>query len=261
MPFGPSIKSFWGRITRKDEIKPTAIIEHSIAPSLPKAAATGPLMRCTCGCKGKPYRGQSWVDLNKYKTCPARWRRKDKAKQETAKEREKLRSHVAAVKARAAVNEAKERQGRLKREELERKRNGLPALSKAEARRRNLPSFVGNACENGHAGERDSRNGECLVCRNSDKQRRSAMKRGAFPETLTQQDKVAITAIYEEARTLSKATGIPHHVDHKKPLARGGRHHQDNLQILLLRETCQRELDGSVTTNNHRIRSSCDAFL
>lgn len=35
-----------------------------------------------------------------------------------------------------------------------------------------------------------------------------------------------------EARRLGKTTGIPHSVDHIIPLAKGGWHHQDNLQII-----------------------------
>jgi len=39
-----------------------------------------------------------------------------------------------------------------------------------------------------------------------------------------------IEKIYEEAKRLEEETGKPHHVDHKVPLSRGGKHHQDNLR-------------------------------
>jgi 5-methylcytosine-specific restriction endonuclease McrA len=45
-----------------------------------------------------------------------------------------------------------------------------------------------------------------------------------------------IKSIYEECRRLSVETGIPHEVDHIIPIAKGGLHHQDNLQILTMSE-------------------------
>jgi 5-methylcytosine-specific restriction endonuclease McrA len=44
----------------------------------------------------------------------------------------------------------------------------------------------------------------------------------------------AILILYEEARALTRSTGIPHEVDHIIPICRGGLHHQDNLQILTM---------------------------
>lgn len=41
-----------------------------------------------------------------------------------------------------------------------------------------------------------------------------------------------IKQIYEDCRKLSIETGVPHEVDHIVPIAEGGLHHQDNLQIL-----------------------------
>ena len=45
-----------------------------------------------------------------------------------------------------------------------------------------------------------------------------------------------IKNIYTECRKLSLATGIPHEVDHIIPIAKGGLHHQDNLQIITMNE-------------------------
>ena len=45
-----------------------------------------------------------------------------------------------------------------------------------------------------------------------------------------------IKSIYTECRKLSLKTGIPHEVDHIIPIAKGGLHHQDNLQIITMNE-------------------------
>ena len=37
---------------------------------------------------------------------------------------------------------------------------------------------------------------------------------------------------YEQAEKLTRETGIQHHVDHIKPLSKGGLHHEDNHQVL-----------------------------
>ena len=45
-----------------------------------------------------------------------------------------------------------------------------------------------------------------------------------------------IKKIYSECRRISQETGIPHEVDHIIPIAEGGLHHQDNLQIITMSE-------------------------
>jgi 5-methylcytosine-specific restriction endonuclease McrA len=45
-----------------------------------------------------------------------------------------------------------------------------------------------------------------------------------------------IRKIYSECRRISLETGIPHEVDHIIPIAEGGLHHQDNLQIITMSE-------------------------
>jgi 5-methylcytosine-specific restriction endonuclease McrA len=58
---------------------------------------------------------------------------------------------------------------------------------------------------------------------------RSLRKKGQTPPDA---DFNKIATIYAEAARLTRETGIKHHVDHIKPLSKGGLHHQDNLQIL-----------------------------
>ena len=45
-----------------------------------------------------------------------------------------------------------------------------------------------------------------------------------------------IKEIYAECRNISNTTGIPHEVDHIIPIAEGGLHHENNLQIITMRE-------------------------
>jgi len=58
---------------------------------------------------------------------------------------------------------------------------------------------------------------------------RRARVRNQLPETA---DFDKIREIYSECRRISEETGIPHEVDHIIPIAKGGLHHQDNLQII-----------------------------
>jgi len=55
----------------------------------------------------------------------------------------------------------------------------------------------------------------------------------AFDETANQQK---INKIYCEAKRLTEETGIPHEVDHIIPISKGGKHHEDNLQIITMSE-------------------------
>ena len=53
---------------------------------------------------------------------------------------------------------------------------------------------------------------------------------------LSEQERIAIKNIYKDRAKISTATGIFHHVDHVVPLAKGGRHHPSNLQIITAKE-------------------------
>lgn len=70
------------------------------------------------------------------------------------------------------------------------------------------------------------------VLRNVIASRRRAAK---LQRTPSWSDRAQISAIYQEARRLTRETGIPHHVDHKVPLQGRlvcGLHVHQNLQIL-----------------------------
>lgn len=62
----------------------------------------------------------------------------------------------------------------------------------------------------------------------------SAKRRAIIRYSLTVKpaSKNRILRFYEMANRVTKCTGIPHEVDHIIPLARGGHHHESNLQIL-----------------------------
>ncbi len=61
--------------------------------------------------------------------------------------------------------------------------------------------------------------------------KRRATKRNQTPD-LNLEQKRAIIDLYSVAKSLTETTGIPHEVDHIKPISKGGLHHPDNLQIL-----------------------------
>jgi 5-methylcytosine-specific restriction endonuclease McrA len=72
---------------------------------------------------------------------------------------------------------------------------------------------------------------------NAKKARRKALM---DVSALSEMQKKEIVMIYEECQRISKQTGIPHHVDHIIPLAKGGLHHPSNLQILTAEENLKK---------------------
>jgi 5-methylcytosine-specific restriction endonuclease McrA len=68
---------------------------------------------------------------------------------------------------------------------------------------------------------------------NSIAARRRCRMRDSFDETADQQK---INEIYCEAKRLTSETNIPHEVDHIIPISKGGKHHEDNLQIITMSE-------------------------
>lgn len=61
--------------------------------------------------------------------------------------------------------------------------------------------------------------------------KRRARKYGSMTE-LTREERGRIDAIYRQRDSVSEWTGLKYEVDHIIPLARGGKHHPDNLQLL-----------------------------
>jgi len=194
------------------------------------------------------------IDYGLYRDCPARHERKQTRvylddegnvqewKSSSARralsrradqEKEKsLREEKKAIELQIKLDEKAKEEAKAQAAEAVRERNGLPALTRREAVRRCLETYLGNDCKSNHGGLRYSFNGECLECRESNKRLREAMKRGAFPVHLSEDEKMAISKIYAEARRLTKMTGVQYHVDHIKPLSKGGEHHPVNLQII-----------------------------
>lgn len=71
--------------------------------------------------------------------------------------------------------------------------------------------------------------------RTANQAKRTARQKQRTPKWLTREDFQAMSFMYEMARALSEATGIPHHVDHEIPLQGervSGLHVPQNLQIL-----------------------------
>jgi hypothetical protein len=67
----------------------------------------------------------------------------------------------------------------------------------------------------------------------------AAKKRQLHPD----HNREAEWALRAEATCLTKETGIKHHVDHIIPLAHGGWHHHDNLQVVTIAENLQKHAD------------------
>lgn len=68
--------------------------------------------------------------------------------------------------------------------------------------------------------------------------RRAQLRAVAVP--LTHEEQAEVVAFYAKARALTELTGVPYHVDHIKPISKGGLHHPDNLQVLLGRENLKK---------------------
>jgi 5-methylcytosine-specific restriction endonuclease McrA len=67
--------------------------------------------------------------------------------------------------------------------------------------------------------------------RKVNKARRRAAKKGATVE-LSPEEKKKVSALYTEARRLTKETGYQWSVHHVIPLSKGGPHHPDNLEVI-----------------------------
>ena len=60
-------------------------------------------------------------------------------------------------------------------------------------------------------------------------------------KALTSSEKEQVREIYAEMKRLNKEAGrVAYHVDHIKPISKGGAHHPDNLQILTAEENLKK---------------------
>lgn len=108
------------------------------------------------------------------------------------------------------------------------------ALSQASAKHNGLDVWW-QKCKKGHLTERKVTESGCPVCtRISRDLRDKRIKEGGVK--LSRQEEMQLHEIYREARRKTKETGTAHHVDHIRPLAAGGVHHPDNLQIITAEE-------------------------
>lgn len=75
---------------------------------------------------------------------------------------------------------------------------------------------------------------------NPDKRRfYNDMKRAQTPN-LTKDQRQKIEALYSSARSLTEATGIQHHVDHIRPVSKGGLHVPENLRVVTATENLKK---------------------
>lgn len=245
----PTPKTYQGNAALKPGVR------HGPPTSNQEGVLRRPVGDCICGCNGVPmtHLAPYSIDYEAYKRCPARRRRKstgsfinDRGVREQWKPAPR-KSYSTKAKPKPYVprgpsrTEIREEARKKKREEAARAEalriaDQQPALGAAEAERRGLPTYIGKDCAMKHGGLRHTRNGECVECKKADSRLRDAMRRGAYPRDLSFSEKRRIEEIYAECRRRTRETGIEHHVDHIKPLAAGGEHHPDNLQILTAAE-------------------------
>ena len=83
--------------------------------------------------------------------------------------------------------------------------------------------------------------------------KRRALKLNAVPLHLKdcEVEKTKLVNIYKLRDLMSKATGVPHHVDHMWPLADGGPHWSGNLQIIPAEENLSKhaKVDPAIKAN------------
>jgi hypothetical protein len=112
--------------------------------------------------------------------------------------------------------------------------------SRQRARRRRLRGRRPGQSESGENGNGKRRTGRRTtlgfqrrkkVLRQVNKARRRAAKKGATVE-LSPEEKKKVSALYTEARRLTKETGYQWSVHHVIPLSNGGPHHPDNLEVI-----------------------------
>ena len=76
--------------------------------------------------------------------------------------------------------------------------------------------------------------------KNSAKAARRRTKQKSVPQPHSAIERMMVDNYYEDAAQLSKETGIPYHVDHIWPIARGGPHLPWNLQVIPGSKNCRK---------------------
>ena len=90
-------------------------------------------------------------------------------------------------------------------------------------------------CKKGHLVERKVTERSCPVCSRITRDLRDKRIAESIVK-LSHDEELRLHEIYKKAQKLTTDTGISHHVDHKRPLAAGGVHHPDNLQVITAEE-------------------------
>ena len=76
--------------------------------------------------------------------------------------------------------------------------------------------------------------------KSNNKTYRYRAKKFGDSSVLTTEEHQRILNIYKECARITEETGILHHVDHIRPISKGGKHHPDNLQILTATENIRK---------------------
>lgn len=127
------------------------------------------------------------------------------------------------------------------------------ALSQAAARHHDFEVWW-QKCKKGHLTERKVTEDSCPVCfRISRDIRNQRIKKAVV--NLSREEEVQLYEIYCQSRKLTSETGMAHHVDHIRPLAAGGVHHPDNLQIITAKDNLSK---GSLYKNRRAVYSKAE---
>jgi hypothetical protein len=117
-------------------------------------------------------------------------------------------------------------------------------------------------CKRGHVCERPVSANSCTVCSEVAKAVRDKRIKESVIK-LTKEEEEELWGIYNTARHLTKTTGIQYHVDHIRPIAAGGLHHPDNLQVITAQENLYKgsEYKGKRTTYSHKEKTEARKII
>lgn len=117
------------------------------------------------------------------------------------------------------------------------RKNSVAVIKRTTANRKKDPKRYNEYCYKWQRNNKDKHNAVAAAYR--------ARKRAAYDPDV---DKEAVDMIYKYATYLSKITGVMHAVDHIIPMGpAGGKHHEDNLQILTM---AQNSVKGNKLNTN-----------